>query len=113
MLKLGRVTKFKMLFLVLVSVFNLAYSNVFEFSAAILEKGLLAFNSFDLKNILGYLSLDTICSCKVSVFFKPCSWKCLLSVTDDVHGRTSEHIFENGDLLATPCTKEYGDKGVG
>ena len=41
MLKLGRVTKVKVLFLVLVFVFNLAYSNVFEFSAGILEKGLL------------------------------------------------------------------------
>ena len=37
MLKLGRVTKFKMLFLVLVFVFNF---DVFKFSAAILEKGL-------------------------------------------------------------------------
>ena len=41
MLKLGRVAKVKVLFLVLVFVFILAYSNVFEFSAAILEKGLL------------------------------------------------------------------------
>ena len=40
MLKLGRITKVKMLFLVLVFVLILAYSNVFEFSAAILEKGL-------------------------------------------------------------------------
>ena len=38
MLKLGRVTKFKMLCLVLVFVFNF---DVFKFSAAILEKGLL------------------------------------------------------------------------
>ena len=37
MLKLGRVTKFRMLFLVLVFVFNF---NVFKFSVAILEKGL-------------------------------------------------------------------------
>ena len=36
MLRLGRVTKFKMLFLVLVFVFNFAF---FKFSAAILEKG--------------------------------------------------------------------------
>ena len=41
MLKLGRVTKVKVLFRVLVFVFNFTYSNVFEFSAAILEKGLL------------------------------------------------------------------------
>ena len=41
MLKLGRVTNVKVLFLVLVFVLNLAYSNVFKFSAAILEKGLL------------------------------------------------------------------------
>ena len=38
MLKLGRVTKVKVLFLVLVFVFNF---DLFEFSAAILEKGLL------------------------------------------------------------------------
>ena len=39
MLKLGRVTKVKVFFLVLVYLFNF---DVFEFSAAILEKGLLA-----------------------------------------------------------------------
>ena len=38
MLKLGRITKFKMLFLALVFVFNF---DLFKFSAAILEKGLL------------------------------------------------------------------------
>ena len=38
MLQLGRVTKFKMLFLVLVFVFNF---NLFKFSATILEKGLI------------------------------------------------------------------------
>ena len=38
MLKLGRVTKVKVLFLVLVFVFNF---ELFKFSAAILEKGLL------------------------------------------------------------------------
>ena len=38
MLKLGRVTKFKMLFLMLIFVFNF---DLFKFSAAILEKGLL------------------------------------------------------------------------
>ena len=38
MLKLGRVNKFKMLFLVLVFVFNF---DLFKFSTAILEKGLL------------------------------------------------------------------------
>ena len=38
MLKRGRVTQFKMLFLVLVFVFNFG---LFKFSAAILEKGLL------------------------------------------------------------------------
>ena len=38
MLKLGRVFKFKMLFLVLVFVFNF---DLLKFSAAILEKGLL------------------------------------------------------------------------
>ena len=37
LLKLGRVTKFKMLFLVLVFVFNF---DLFKFLAAILEKGL-------------------------------------------------------------------------
>ena len=38
MLKLGRVTKVKVFFLVLVYVFNI---DLIEFSAAILEKGLL------------------------------------------------------------------------
>ena len=38
MLKLGRVTKVKVLFLVMVIVFNF---DLFKFSAAILEKGLL------------------------------------------------------------------------
>ena len=38
MLKLGRVTEIKMLFLVLVFVFNF---DLFKFSAAFLEKGLL------------------------------------------------------------------------
>ena len=41
MLKPGRVPKVKVLFLVLLFVLILAYSSVFEFSAAILEKGLL------------------------------------------------------------------------
>ena len=39
MLKLGRVTKLNVLFLVLVFIFNF---DLFKFSAAILEKGLLA-----------------------------------------------------------------------
>ena len=39
MLKLGRVTKVKVLFLVLVFVFNF---DLYKFSAAILEKGLLS-----------------------------------------------------------------------
>ena len=42
MLKLGMVTKVKMLFLVLVFVFNF---DLFKFSAAILEKGLLLNNN--------------------------------------------------------------------
>ena len=45
MLKLCRVTKVKVLFLVLVFVFNL---DLFKFSAAILEKGLLLAN-FEVK----------------------------------------------------------------
>ena len=40
-LKLCRVTKVKVIFLVLVYVFNF---DLFEFSAAILEKGLLAYS---------------------------------------------------------------------
>ena len=43
MLKLGRVTKVKVLFLVLVFVFNF---DLFKFSAAILEKGLLTLRLF-------------------------------------------------------------------
>ena len=45
MLKLGRVTKVKEFFLVLAYVFNIDRDDLFEFSAAILEKGLL-FGSF-------------------------------------------------------------------
>ena len=41
MLKLGRVTVVKVLFLVMIFVFNF---DLFKFSAAILEKGLLASN---------------------------------------------------------------------
>ena len=43
MLKLGRVAKVKVLLLVLVYVFSI---DLFEFSAAILEKGLLAYFLF-------------------------------------------------------------------
>ena len=43
MLKLGRVTKVKVLFPVLVFVFNF---DLFKFSAAILEKGLLPLENF-------------------------------------------------------------------
>ena len=50
MLKLGRSTKFKMLFLVLVFVFNF---DLFKFSAAILEKGLLL--SRDYGNVIAIL----------------------------------------------------------
>ena len=41
MLKLGRITKVKVFFLVLVDAFNF---DLFEFSAAILEKGLFGKN---------------------------------------------------------------------
>ena len=58
MLKLGRVTKLKMLFLVLVFVFNF---DLFKFSAAILEKGLLAQNCFT--EFL--LSVITTCNTRV------------------------------------------------
>ena len=54
MLKLCRVTKVKVLFLVLVYVFNF---NLFEFSAAILEKGLLLNNEHSLKRLL-FLTFD-------------------------------------------------------
>ena len=50
MLKLGRVTKFKMLFLVLVFVYNF---DLFKFSAAILEKGLLIENRTIRLNVMG------------------------------------------------------------
>ena len=53
MLKLGRVTKVKLLFLVLVFVFNF---DLFKRSAAILEKGLLAGGrgSTDLASLVPY-----------------------------------------------------------
>ena len=47
MLKLGRVTKVKVLFLVLVYIF---YFDLLEFSAAILEKGLLTIFESAYKN---------------------------------------------------------------
>ena len=47
MMKLGRVTKVKVLFLVLVYVFDI---DLFEFSAAILEKGLFSTCNKDLTN---------------------------------------------------------------
>ena len=46
MLKLGRVTKVKVLFLVLVYVLNI---DLFEFSAAILEKGLFTLSTQSIK----------------------------------------------------------------
>ena len=48
MLKLGRSTKFKMLFLVLVFVFNF---DLFKFSAAILEKGLFVLAKTNVLNL--------------------------------------------------------------
>ena len=48
MLKLCRVTKVKVLFLVLVYVF---YFDLFEFSAAILEKGLLEWHGVTWKDV--------------------------------------------------------------
>ena len=51
MLKLGRVTKVKVLFLVLVFVFNF---DLFKFSAAILEKGL-----FTRLRVVGFLFLKS------------------------------------------------------
>ena len=44
MMKLGRVTKVKMLFLALVFILNF---DLFKFSAAILEKGLLYYSCFN------------------------------------------------------------------
>ena len=58
MLQLGRVTKFKMLFLVLVFVFNF---DLFKFSAAILEKGLLL--SQNLPKMLLVCAPDMLFSC--------------------------------------------------
>ena len=46
MLKLCRVTKVNVFFLVLVCVFNFTNFNLFKFSFAILEKGLLVTNGF-------------------------------------------------------------------
>ena len=52
MLKLGRFTKVKVLFLVLVFVFNF---DLFKFSAAILEKGLL--HLFGVRKLTGIIEL--------------------------------------------------------
>ena len=56
MLQLGRVTKVKVLFLVLVYVFNF---DLFEFSAAILEKGLL-FKSQNERYFYFYIKLGPV-----------------------------------------------------
>ena len=61
MLKLGRVTKVKVLFLVLVFIFNF---DLFKFSAAILEKGLLSFVhflNFILLFFYSYTRLNHVC----------------------------------------------------
>ena len=54
-LKLGRVTKVKVFFLVLVYIFNI---DLFEFSAAILQKGLLQIRS---KAYIGVNKLLFLC----------------------------------------------------
>ena len=56
MLKLGRVTKVKVFVLVLVYAFNI---DLFEFSAAILEKGLLAYLLFIREIIISDLKKKT------------------------------------------------------
>ena len=66
MLKLGRVTKVKVLFLVLVFAFNF---DLFKFSAAILEKGLLH-HEFDSESESNYFSrIFTKCSRLSNLFF--------------------------------------------
>ena len=59
MLKLGRFTKVKVLFLVLVFVFNF---DLFKFSAAILEKGLFLLYA-RLKLFLNILGFAMQCTC--------------------------------------------------
>ena len=79
MLKLGRVTKVKVLFLVLVFVFNF---DLFKFSAAILEKGLLTHESWDRSQVFTRLQkelfsfvleltydLCSLCSCAYSCIY--------------------------------------------
>ena len=63
MLKLGRVAQFKMLFLVLVFVFNF---DLFKFSAAILEKGLF---SLEASSILPESELNAMHNNFKSVLF--------------------------------------------
>ena len=76
MLKLGRVTKVKVLFLVVVFVFHF---DLFQFSAAILEKGLL------------------IVECKPSVRdFPMCPWGCETP-------RERERERERSVFMATSC----------
>ena len=76
MLKLCRVTKVKVLFLVLIYVFNF---NLFEFSAPILEKGLFQFPVFVNADgcfvAVGYGCMfpRTRTSCKIFFFYVRCS----------------------------------------
>ena len=68
MLKLCRFTKVKVFFLVLVSVFNF---DLFEFSAAILEKGLLCTGAMlGTKNRIGHVGAKKYPSFEETVFFK-------------------------------------------
>ena len=66
MLKLGRVTKVKVLFLEMVFVFNF---DLFKFSAAILEKGLLP-KIFALRFVLFLQHFVFFCVCLMTNYFQ-------------------------------------------
>ena len=95
MLKLGRVTKVKVLFLVLVFVFNF---DLFKFSAAILEKGLFVTEMFD---SLQQGSTKGATQCELKSFVTMATY--WVPVLPDIKGisghlQRSIFIFANGAL---------------
>ena len=89
MLKLGRVTKVKVFYLVLEYVLILANFNLFEFSAAILEKGLLhsltaskqLHKKSELNLLCSVLYLDGVqCLSQLPGLYYVCARPCIIHV---------------------------------
>ena len=88
MLKLGRVTKVKEFFLVLVYVFNI---DLFEFSVAILEKGLLRVDrGYRSRCSDQHLTTDTFCNMSI-----PDNYLLFGENTENVHLFSTHAAIEN------------------